>query len=483
MNVILIVCDTWRRDHAGNAYGNDWIRTPNVSRFASKAAVFENAYCASYPTLPCRRDILTGRYEFPWRGWGGLEPNDVTLPAVLGQSEKLSYFITDVYHHWGRDAGNYWRDFTGFDLVRGQERDGYITDADVQFDHRALRYPPHVRPDEPHFRNCQLLRKDEEDWFCAQVFRRATRWIQHNAAHDDFFLMIDAFDPHEPWDPPRYYTDMYGDPDFAGRELQVAPYAPYEGKLTPEELRHVQALYAGEVTLMDRWLGHFLNQIELMGLMDETMIILTTDHGTHNGDHGRTGKNWTLLEEISHIPLMVWHPELGHGARPKQLVQPIDFFPTVLDACGVDAPDGLHGRSLIPYLKDPDAAHGRDAILFGEFANACNVTDGEHVLVQGVDAANPPVYSYSLTRNKWSSDDWGPFDGVRRIVGPKNANTAGEKNKTRLFHLPTDPNEERDLAADRPDDLVRLQRLMARKLQEIDAPAEQLARWALDRLA
>ncbi|PIZ36196.1 MAG: sulfatase, partial [Armatimonadetes bacterium CG_4_10_14_0_8_um_filter_66_14] len=74
MNTILIVCDTWRRDHSG-AYGNDWIHTPNINRFAEKAAVFENAYLTSYPTLPCRRDILTGRYEFPWRGWGGLDPD------------------------------------------------------------------------------------------------------------------------------------------------------------------------------------------------------------------------------------------------------------------------------------------------------------------------------------------------------------------------------------------------------------------------
>ena len=479
MNTILIVCDTWRRDHAGTAYGNDWIRTPNISEFAQKSAVFENAYCGSYPTLPCRRDILTGRYEFPWRGWGGLEPDDVTLPALLTEAGKVSYFVTDVYHHWGRDAGNYWRDFTGFELIRGVERDGYITDSDVQFDYRPLGYPPHNRKDEPHFRNVQHFRRNEEDWFSPKVFREATRWIQHNADHEDFFLMIDSFDPHEPWDPPRYYTDLYDDPAYSGREFPVAPYAPVGGRLTPEELKHVQALYAGEISMLDRWLGHFLEQVELMGLMDNTLIVLTSDHGTHNGDHGRTGKNWVLLEEISHIPLIVWHPEFGHGSRPKQLVQPIDFFPTVLDACGLDAANGLHGRSLLPCLKNPEASEGRDAIVFGEFCNACNVTDGEYVLVQGVDASNPPVHSYSLIKSKWSSDDWGPFDGARRLVGPKNANTAGEKNKTRLYHLPTDPQEATDLAGSQPDELVRMQRLMVHRLEDIGAPVELMARFGL----
>jgi len=482
VNTILIVCDTWRRDHAGNAYGNDWIRMPNVSRFAERSAVFENAYISSYPTLPCRRDIATGRYEFPWRGWGGLEPDDVTLAELLSEAGKVSYFITDVYHHWGRDAGNYWRDFSGFRLIRGVERDGYITDSDVQFDYRPLGYPPHNRKDEPHFRNVQQFRRNEEDWFSPMVFREATRWIQHNADHEDFFLMIDSFDPHEPWDPPRYYTNLYDDPDYSGREFPVAPYGPVEGQLTPEELKHVQALYAGEITMIDRWFGHFMEQVELMGLMDNTMVILTTDHATHNGDHGRTGKNWILMEEIAHIPLIVWHPELGHGTRPKQFAQPQDFFPTTLEACGVEAPDGVHGRSLIPYLESPDADDPRDAILFGEFRCTCNLTDGEYTLFQGVDPANPPIYSYSQIRSKWSSDDWSQFDGQRRLVGPNNANTAGGKNETRLYCLTTDPKQETNIAASAPEQLRRMQQLMIQKLEEIDAPSELMARWGLDKV-
>ena len=481
MNTILIVCDTWRRDHSG-AYGAGWIHTPNINKFAARSAVFENAYLASYPTLPCRRDIITGRYEFPWRGWGGLDMDDVTLSGLIHKSGRVSYFITDVYHHWGRDAGSYWRDFTGFDLVRGQEKDGLITDADVEFVHRALRYPAHVNANEPHFRNAQFIRKEEKDWFSPQVFSRATRWIQHNAAHKDFFLMIDSFDPHEPWDPPRYYTDMYGDPHFNGKEYCVAPYQPVEGHLTPEELRHVQALYAGEITMLDRWLGHFLDQVESLGLMENTMIILTTDHGTYNGDHGRTGKNWVLWQELSHIPLIVWHPQYGHGARPKQFVQAIDHFPTILESVGVEAPKAIHGQSLMPYLKDPNALDARDAVIFGEFRNTCNVTDGEYVLYQGVDPSHPPLYSYTPIISKWGSNDWSPFDGVRRRVGPGNANNSGAKNATRFYHLATDPKEERDIAQSQPEQLRRMQKLLIQKLEAIHAPRELLTRFGLDKI-
>jgi arylsulfatase A-like enzyme len=179
----------------------------------------------------------------------------------------------------------------------------------------------------------------------------------------------------------------------------------------------------------------------------------------------------------------VWHPRLGHGTRPKAFVQPIDFFPTILEAAGVDAPAELqlHGQSLIPWLEDPDASGSRDAILFGEFAQTCNLTDGEYTLFQGVDPSNPPLYSYSLNKSKWSSDDWGPFDGTRRRVGPRNANTAGERNLTRLYHLPADPKQERNLADSAPDALRRLRRLMVEKLQAIDAPPELIVRWGLDK--
>jgi len=440
--------------------------------------VFENAYIASYPTLPCRRDIITGRYEFPWRGWGGLESDDITLAGVMNEAGKVSYFITDIYHHWSSNPGSgYWRPFTGFDIIRGQERDKYITDGDIEFEHRALDYPPHVRLQEPHFRNVQYLRREEKDWFSPQLFSRAARWIQHNADHEDFFLMLDSFDPHEPWDPPRHYTNMYADPNFDGKEYVVAPYAPVEGNLTEAELRQVQALYAGEITMVDRWFGHFIDQVENMGLMENTMIVLTTDHGTHNGSHGRTGKNWVLWEEISHIPLIIWHPQFGHGARPKQLVQAIDYFPTVMEVAGLDVPEGLHGQSLIPWLKAPSATDNRDAILFGFFGGTCNLTDGEYVLFQGITPENPPLYSYSSIITNKNAFDWDSSGSIRCRV---NSKIMEERDKTRLYHLPSDPEQEDNIAETQPDELLRMQRLMIKKLREIGVPEELLYRFGLD---
>ena len=338
-----------------------------------------------------------------------------------------------------------------------------------------MDYPPHNKPDQPHFRNAQYIRREERDWFSAQLFSRAARWVQHNADRE-FFLMIDSFDPHEPWDPPRPYVTLYDDSDEAVNEYPVAPYDWVKGNLTEAELKRVQAIYAGEITMVDRWVGHFLDQVATMGLMDETMIILASDHGTHNGDHGRTGKNWVLWNEITRIPLIVWHPAWGHGTRPGQFAQPIDYFPTVLDAMGIAVPKSvqLHGQSLLPYLRDGHAP-GRDAILYGQFAGTCNLTDGEYALLQGVAESNPPAYAYSSIIANRNQFDW-DADALRCKLTPARH---PEKHKTRLYHLPSDPKQENDLAAKAPDTLSRMQKLMVEKLRAIHAPSELSIRLGL----
>ena len=431
MNVILIVADTWRRDHMG-CYGNLWIRTPHVDALAARGSVFDNANFGSYPTLPCRNDILTGRYEFPWRGWSGPEPDAVTLSGLIDQAGKVAYFITDIYHHWRRGGGTYWWDFSGFELIRGQERDRWITDADIDVKYPAPEYA--VKPlIKPHLKNTQFMRRDEADWFAPQVFAQACRWIRHNAAHEDFFLMVDSFDPHEPWDPPRYYTDLYDAPAYAGHEYVTPTYGPVEGYLTPAEFKHVQAMYAGEITMVDRWIGRLIGQVEDMGLMDKTMIVVATDHGTYNGDHGLVGKNRTLYRGLSHVPMIVWHPRLAGGRRIDALVQQIDLFPTILEAVGVDCPPGIHGCSLMPLLagKDASAVGWRETALFGQHNAWCDLTDGEYVLHRGV-----------------------------------------RSGETLLFHLPSDAGEDSNLAESQPQALRRMSALLGEKLRAIEAPAE-----------
>ena len=175
--------------------------------------------------------------------------------------------------------------------------------------------------------------------------------------HENFFLYVDTFDPHEPWDPPKHYVDMY-DPGYKG-EVIDHPVYDYCDYLSAAEIKHTRALYAGEVSLMDTWVGLVLDKVENLGLWEDTAVIFMSDHGHYIGDHGRIGKSgkgpdgdWPYYEEVSHTAFMGYVPgSKAAGKRTKFLTQPLDFMPTILDLAGVKKPKGLHGLSVAPILK------------------------------------------------------------------------------------------------------------------------------------
>jgi arylsulfatase A-like enzyme len=282
MNVITILCDTLRRDHCGpynhgqplnqcwSREAPDWIvPTLNMDRLAARGTVFENAWCGSTPCMPARRDMHTGRFEFLERGWGPLEEEDLDLarqisgPAnqsITGMLEKghnVSQLITDHFHLWEQGSGNYHMGFTGFEFVRGVEGDCFRTDP-VEF-----KCPPKelLRKNERHWRNVHFIRKSEEDWFCAQVFSKAATWLDRNHTHDGFYLHLDCFDPHEPWDPPQELVDEFfpGAYDVEGW-TGAGPYAKWRNVISEDLFKSYRARYAANVVLVDRWLGRLLDK-------------------------------------------------------------------------------------------------------------------------------------------------------------------------------------------------------------------------------
>ena len=122
-NVILIITDSMRRD-ALSPYGSDWIRTPHLDRFSRQAVLFENAFLSSFPTVPCRNDILTGRYTFTYKDWSPLDPDAITLQETLGKAGILTSLIADTPHPF-TPGYNYQRDFDAWQVNRGQEADAF----------------------------------------------------------------------------------------------------------------------------------------------------------------------------------------------------------------------------------------------------------------------------------------------------------------------------------------------------------------------
>ncbi|MCL4426251.1 MAG: sulfatase [Firmicutes bacterium] len=483
MNVIMLLMDSVRRDHLG-FMGNPWIQTPSLNRLAARSTVFENCYIGSFPCLPARRDLFTGKFEFPRRGWGPLEHTDYDLPGILAAASKPSMLITDHYHLWSRGAGNYHFNFTGFEFIRGQESDRWITDPGIPLDYGApvekLRQKPFL---DPYIRNRYGRRKTERDYFGPTVLQSAMDWVERNHTLKDFFLLVDCFDPHEPWDPPYPYNRLYnpqgrGDPVFWP---EVG-----ECQLSEEDLFQVRALYAGELTMVDRWIGLFLDKLEQLGLMDKTMIIFTTDHGEMLGEHGVIMKPWSaigdsnLYQEMAHIPLIIYHPDQAQPRRRiSQLVQTIDLFPTILEAMGLPIPEDGQGRSLLPMTRGDDRPI-RSYACYGRFGESINVTDGEWTLFCWPPGeSNEPLYWYSPLP---PAAAWG---GVK-VTGPYSdgrypAFVARGSSATALYHLPTDYAQRHNLVTERPDVVRRLKGYVAEFLKETGSPLEQLQRLGMTR--
>jgi len=200
-------------------------------------------------------------------------------------------------------------------------------------------------------------RKYEKDYFAPQVMIKAMEWLERNYKLDRFLLWVDSFDPHEPWDPPYPYNRMYN-PGYKGEEIIYPEYGKCD-YMTEAELKQVRALYAGEVTMLDKWVGYLLDKIEQLGLFENTAIIFTSDHGHYHGNHGAIGKPWaalgedlgSLYEEMTRIPLLIRLPNGERGKRIDALVQSTDMMPTILDLLEVPAEGMIQGKSLMPLIE------------------------------------------------------------------------------------------------------------------------------------
>lgn len=433
MNVIVVLFDSLRRDYLG--YSPDLqleggligrvVQTPHLDAFAEQSTIFDRAYINSHPTAPFRRDVWTGKVEFPHRGWGPILEDDWTFARLMGQEGIVSmligdnYAITDATYAIQRsytvvppgNIGNYQAWFTGWHLVRGHQSDRWWPtqrEVDLPCDPDKLRGGAHrMRL----YLQENAGRRFERDWSAARVFQSAADWLEENYARDEgFCLWVDSFTPHEPFDPPNWYEEMY-DPGYEGERVIFPRYGATD-YLSDEELAHVRAMYAGSVSLVDRWFGHLMDTVANLGLLQNTMVIATSDHGHLLGDHGMLGKpsihaghTARLWEGIADIPLVIYHPDVEDGERCNTLVQAVDLFPTILEAMGVAWPEGIQGQSLIPLLtKTKDRI--RDVGLYGRYLDTVNVTDGRHTLfLHDPDRHPGPSSMYDLQEDPRQEND------------------------------------------------------------------------------
>ncbi len=430
MNVVVVIIDSLRKDHVG-AYGNDWIHTPNLDALAEDSLRFNRAYPDSLPTICARRAIHTGIRTWPFRnwdppgdefvgvyGWQPIPQDQTTIAQIMRGQDYQTLLVTDTYHQF-KPYYDFHRGFDVFDFVRGQENDLYkpLSLAPKNKLKRSLTGGPkreHMQRILRQYLANTMTRKTEEDWFTPQVFTRAGELLGGiNEDSPPFFMVVDVYDPHEPWDPPEEYVRLY-DEGYESTAPMTAPNST-SGWLSEQQLKRMRALYSGSVTMVDRWLGHFMDEMDSLGLMDNTMIMLLSDHGHAFGEHGYAGKvPEALYPELTDIVFMIRDP------RGKQAGKTSDYYasthdvaPTILGALGIALPEQMDGQDLTP-------------------------------LLEGRDPAPRPHFSFGYDDQVYTRDD-------EYAMISRNDNYGAE-----LYHLQSDPGMKKDLAKKDPEAVKRM---------------------------
>jgi arylsulfatase A-like enzyme len=381
------VIDSLRTDYVG-AYGSR-VRTPNIDALTRDGLRFTRAFPEAMPTVPARNSMLSGRRAFPFRGWHdhrgliaqpGWSPlRDVpgALPALLRRAGWWTAYVTD--NPFLGFAGPYERLRGSFDrFVRvGGQLGGSRPLSSVPPDVMRHWLHPAIRGAKRERVGLYLANSrywdDERRSFAARVFSGATAVLEEAARRRPFALMVDAYEPHEPWTPPPRYLRMYGDPDWRGPEPAMPHYARTASWLSPHErgpvLRRLRDLYAAEVTMTDRWLGVLLDRLHELGLEDDTVILLVSDHGILLGEHGWTGKISTALHPaLIRVPLIVVDPRRGRRARQSDwFASTHDVAPTLLSLAGVRVPERMEGADLSRPLRGRRLP--RRPYAFGGYSN------------------------------------------------------------------------------------------------------------------
>ncbi len=453
MNVIWIVADTFRSDHLG-AYGNSTIRTPTLDALAARSVRFDRHYIASFPTMPTRADHATGRWSMSFMGWEAMPEGQTTLAEILAEAGYHTAAVTDTPFYLRGDM-NYDKGFQSFFFHPGQ---------DAQFPEEMMYIHRHESQD------IRAAWRHESDRNAPQTFTKASEWLQRHYK-EDFFLYVDTWDPHEPWDAPEYYTEPYW-PGYDGEVIDPI-YAHWQdvSGFTEERVRKAHATYCGEITMVDTWIGYLLRTVENMGLMDKTAVIFTSDHGFYFGEHGGLfGKltfdkrpdgsvfdsgdpdaTWThspLFEEVVRVPLLVYIPGAAPGAR-SQLTSAVDLMPTVLDILGREVPREVQGRSLLPTIRDGGAGPGREFVVSTvPFANPGDPVRSVDDLLRMLAAS--PITTIS-------TDQWSLLYSVDAGV-------------SELYDLSSDPGQHHNVITRRPEVAKEVHQFLVKFMRDTSVP-------------
>ncbi len=390
-NVVFIICDQMRGDSLG-CLGHPNARTPNLNKLAKEGILFENAFSNNPVCIPSRMSMFSGKYPHQH---GHLCNKPKNLPKLSFKGTLAEHFKQRGYRlGWiGKNHTFENSVFSNFDTSSIRTREPF---------RKYNRFVP------PHW-HCDTL-WEAEKCYPKKNTDEAINFINQAQSDEPFFLHISYFDPHPPYMAPAEYTSRY-----SSKEMKLPPYIPAKAlgsrldtfaramrhhHLNDADLTETMRYYYAAIEWgVDHQVGRVIRALETKGILDNTVVVFTSDHGDFMGEHRMVRKGMFLHDALLHIPMIWYAPGLiAKGQRIKNLAQGVDIFPTLADVTGGKKPDGAVGRSLKPFLMGEKV----DEKDFAVFASAgyssvdLNIVDPS---IDLTDKDNTPLHSRVLDQS------------------------------------------------------------------------------------
>jgi iduronate 2-sulfatase len=412
-NVLFLISDDL--NNLLGCYGDPLAKTPNIDKLAARGVRFDRAYCTFPLCGPSRNALLTGLYPNSTGILANAQifrqtiPQQQSLPQVFRNAGYFAARIGKLYHYNvpksvgtnGHDDPASWElELNPAGVDRLEEEPHIFSLTPGQFG-GTLSWYASPKSDQDH---TDGLMADDAEWVLERCAKRKDR---------PFFLAVGFFRPHTPYVSPKPYFDWYPEhkmPVVQGvKEDQadipaagLGSYKKEQDKLTDDLRRQCLQAYYASISFMDAQVGRVVNALDRLGLADNTIIVFTSDHGYHVGEHGLWQK-MSLFEESARVPLLIVAPGVARkGVAAKSPVSHIDLFPTLAELCGLKTPENVQGQSLVPMLKDPSVV-GRGwaitQVTRGGGPNRATVT-------RDVSSEGKRFFGYTLRTPRWRYTEW-----------------------------------------------------------------------------
>ena len=437
-NVLFIISDDL--NNLLGCYGDPQVKTPNIDRLAARGVLFNKAYC-SFPLCgPSRNSMLTGLYPNSTGIHANAQifrqtiPQQLSMPQAFRQRGYFAARIGKLYHYnvpnsigtnGHDDPGSWELELNPAGVDRLEEHPQIFSLMKNQFG-GTLSWYASPKSDEHH--TDAMMAKDA-DW----VLERCAR-----DKHRPFFLAVGFFRPHTPYVAPKVpYFDMYKEsemPVVQGIEEDrtdipaagLASQKKEQETMTDDLRRQSRQAYYASISFMDTQVGVVVDSLERRGLADKTVIVFTSDHGYHMGEHGLWQK-MSLFEESSRVPMLIVAPGMSKGKVAESPVSQVDLFPTLAELCGVTTPKNIQGQSLVPMLKDPSHV-GRGWALTQVMRGGGGRRSGKNP-----DETKGSFFGYSLRTPRWRYTEWDGGEAGRELYDhdndPRELTNLGDKDQ------------------------------------------------------